>query len=55
MVALGMLPKDEEFRHLRHRMETLEEKNAYLLSVVTWIAKHHGGTFQPPTAIQPRA
>jgi hypothetical protein len=35
MVALGMLPKDEDFRQLKHRMETLEAQNAYLLDVVT--------------------
>ena len=34
METLGMLPKDEDFRHLRYRMETLETQNAYLLNVV---------------------
>jgi hypothetical protein len=49
MVALGMLPKDDEFRKLKHRMETLEEQNSYLLSMVMWITQCHGGAFHPPT------
>jgi len=53
MVALGMLPKDEDFRQLKHRMETLEAQNAYLLTVVTWIAHRHGDSFHPPAANRP--
>jgi hypothetical protein len=34
METRGMFPKDEDFRHLRDRMETLETQNAYLLNVV---------------------
>jgi hypothetical protein len=34
MVALGMFPKDEYSPKLKHRVETLEEKKAYLLSMV---------------------
>jgi hypothetical protein len=49
-MALSMLPKDEEFHQLKNCMETLKEQNAYLLLVVTWITKHHGGSFQPPIA-----
>jgi hypothetical protein len=53
MVALGMLPKDEDFRQLKRRMETLEAQNAYLMEVVTWIAHRHGGSFHPPVVPQP--
>jgi hypothetical protein len=34
MVALGMLPKEEEFFQLKRRMEILEAQHAYLLDVV---------------------
>jgi hypothetical protein len=53
MVALGMFPKDEDFHQLKHIMETLEAQNAYLLSVVTWIAHRHGGSFHPPIVNRP--
>jgi hypothetical protein len=42
MVALGMLPKDEDFFQLKSIMEMLESQNEYLLKVVTWLARKHG-------------
>jgi hypothetical protein len=47
-----MLPKEEEFRQLKHIMESMEAHNAYLIEVVTWLACCHGGTFVPPIGCQ---
>jgi hypothetical protein len=49
MVALGMLPKDEEFRQLKHKMETLEGKNDYPISMISWMAQRLGSIFHPST------
>jgi hypothetical protein len=48
MVAMGMLPKEQDFRQLKSRKEALEVQNAYVSEVVTWIANHQGGNFVPP-------
>jgi len=53
MVALGMLPKEKDFRQLKRRMETLEEHNSQHISMVSWNAKRHGGSFQIPYACHP--
>jgi hypothetical protein len=50
MVALDMLPKDEDFRQLKGRMEMLEIQMEYMSKVITWLAHKHGGIFQPPIA-----
>jgi len=49
MVAMGMLPKDHDFRQLKKSMESLEEKNKFLMMMVCWLVKHHGGTFPLPS------
>jgi hypothetical protein len=49
MVALGMFPKDQHFRQLKQRMESLEEKNNPLMNMVQWLVKFHGGSFYCPT------
>lgn len=49
MVALGMLPKERNFRQLKHRMETLEEQNSLLMEMVQWLVTHHGGSFPLPS------
>jgi hypothetical protein len=48
MVAIGMLPKEQDFCQLKSRQEALEIQNAYLTEVVTWLARHQGGNFVPP-------
>jgi len=50
MVALGILPNDEDFHQLKSRMEMLEFGNAYFLEVVTWMTCRHWGVFHPPAA-----
>lgn len=48
VVVLGMLPKEQNFRQLKKRMETLEEQNTQLILMVSWIAKCHSNSFQLP-------
>jgi hypothetical protein len=42
-----MFPKDEDFCHLRDRMETLETQNTYLLNVVILLAHCHSDSLHP--------
>jgi hypothetical protein len=48
MVAMGMLPKEQDLYQLKSRQEALEIQNAYVSEVVTWIANRQGGNFVPP-------
>jgi hypothetical protein len=48
MVALGMLPKDQDFRQLKQRMESLEEQNSLLMMMFSWLVQCHWGTFPLP-------
>lgn len=43
-----MVPKEQNFRQLKKRMETLEEQNTQLILMVSWIAKCHSNSFQLP-------
>jgi hypothetical protein len=54
MVALGMLPKEEDFRQLKSSLEALEIKNSYMTEVITWLARRQGRTFVPPAGKQAR-
>jgi len=47
MVSLGILTKEEEFHQLKGKMEAMENQNVYLIEVVTWLIRHHGGSFIP--------
>jgi hypothetical protein len=48
LVALGMLPKEQDFHQLKRRHEALEIQCAYVAEVVTWLANRQGGNFTPP-------
>jgi hypothetical protein len=37
LVALGMLPKEQDFRQLKARQEALEIQTAYVVEVVNWL------------------
>jgi hypothetical protein len=47
MEALAMFPKDEDWRQLKHIMETLEAQNAYLLNVVIYLSHRHDISLNP--------
>jgi len=48
MVELGMLPKDQDFKNLKKSMESLEDQNNLLITMVSWLVKGHGGSFPLP-------
>jgi hypothetical protein len=48
LVSFGLLPKEEEFRHLKSRMEDLEIQKPYITNILSWMANWLGGTFTPP-------
>jgi len=45
-----MLPKDKDFKQLKRKMETLEEQNDYLVSVISWMVQRLEGTCYPPAS-----
>jgi hypothetical protein len=48
LVALGLFPKDEDFRQLKGCMEALEIQNTYIMEILSWMENRLGGTFTPP-------
>jgi hypothetical protein len=44
MVAMGMLPEEQDFHQLKSRKEALEIQNAYVYEVIIWMANRHGGS-----------
>jgi hypothetical protein len=46
MVAQGMLPKEQDYRKFGKRLEALESQNKLLLTMVSWLVKHNGGSLQ---------
>jgi hypothetical protein len=55
LVAIGMLPKEQDFRQLKSRQEALEIQCAYVSEVVTWLANHKVATspLLPGTMLRP--
>jgi hypothetical protein len=49
LVAIGILPKEQDFRHLKSKQEALEIQCDYVSEVVTWLANRKGGKSTPPS------
>lgn len=46
MVAQGMLPKEKDCRQFKQRLEALEDRNRLFITMVSWLVKKNGGSFQ---------
>jgi hypothetical protein len=45
MVSKGILSKDQDHRKFKQWLEALEDQNRLLITLVSWLVKHHGVSF----------